>query len=44
MLKSLLNITEMPQHLDASDGLAAVCHAFQRTNISEKNIQIGLLL
>ena len=37
MLKSLLNITEMPQHLDASDGLAAaVCHAFQRTNISEK--------
>ncbi len=37
MLKSLLNITEMPKHLDASDGLAAaVCHAFQRTNISEK--------
>ena len=31
MLKSILNITEMPKHLDASDGLAAaVCHFFQR--------------
>ena len=31
MLKSILNIKEMPQHLDASDGLAAaVCHYFQR--------------
>jgi len=31
MLKSLLNIKEMPKHLDASDGLAAaVCHYFQR--------------
>ena len=31
MLKSILNIKEMPQHLDASDGLAAaVCHHFQR--------------
>ena len=31
MLKSLLNIKEMPKHLDASDGLAAaVCHFFQR--------------
>ena len=32
MLKSILNIKEMPKHLDASDGLAAaVCHYFQRT-------------
>ena len=31
MLQSLLNIKEMPKHLDASDGLAAaVCHYFQR--------------
>ena len=31
MLKSLLNIKEMPKHLDATDGLAAaVCHFFQR--------------
>ena len=31
MLKSILNIAEMPKHLDASDGLAAaVCHFFQR--------------
>ena len=31
MLKSILDIAEMPKHLDASDGLAAaVCHFFQR--------------
>ena len=31
MLKSILKISEMPKHLDASDGLAAaVCHIFQR--------------
>jgi crossover junction endodeoxyribonuclease RuvC len=31
MLKSLLNVKEMPKHLDATDGLAAaVCHFFQR--------------
>ena len=31
MLKSLLNIKELPKHLDATDGLAAaVCHYFQR--------------
>jgi crossover junction endodeoxyribonuclease RuvC len=31
MLKSILNIKEMPKHLDASDGLAAaVCHYYQR--------------
>ena len=34
MLKSLLNIKEMPKHLDATDGLAAaVCHHFQRNPI-----------
>jgi len=33
MLQSILNIKEMPKHLDASDGLAAaVCHHFQRNN------------
>ena len=31
MLQSLLDIKEMPKHLDATDGLAAaVCHYFQR--------------
>ena len=31
MLKSLLNIKELPKHLDATDGLAAaVCHHFQK--------------
>jgi crossover junction endodeoxyribonuclease RuvC len=31
MLQSLLQIKEMPKHLDATDGLAAaVCHFFQR--------------
>jgi len=35
MLKSLLNIKEMPKHLDATDGLAAaVCHHFQRNSSS----------
>ena len=39
MLKSILNIKEMPKHLDASDGLAAaVCHYFQRnTNLQAKS-------
>lgn len=39
MLKSILDITEMPKHLDASDGLAAaVCHHLQRnTSKGEKN-------
>ena len=32
MLQSLLNIENLPKHLDASDGLAAaVCHHFQKT-------------
>ena len=35
MLKSILTISEMPKHLDASDGLAAaVCHFFQRNPTS----------
>ena len=39
MLKSLLNIKELPKHLDATDGLAAaVCHHFQKeTSSSTKN-------
>ena len=41
MLKSLLNFSETPEFLDATDGLAAaVCHYFQRkssTGISKKN-------
>ena len=37
MLKSILNIKEMPKHLDASDGLAvAVCHHFQRNPTGRK--------
>ncbi|WP_374166424.1 crossover junction endodeoxyribonuclease RuvC [Arcticibacter sp. MXS-1] len=33
MLQSLLNFTETPQFLDATDGLAvAVCHSFQRVS------------
>jgi crossover junction endodeoxyribonuclease RuvC len=35
MLQTLLNISEMPKHLDATDGLAAaVCHYFQKSNAS----------
>ena len=38
MLKSILNITEMPKNLDASDGLAAaVCHHFQRHDNKSKS-------
>ena len=44
MLQSLLNITEIPKHLDATDGLAAVCHYFQRSSKNmEKTILRGLL-
>ena len=36
MLKTILDIDEMPKHLDASDGLAAaVCHHFQRNTNSQ---------
>ena len=42
MLKSMLNINEMPKHLDASDGLAAaVCHYFQRNNSSKEKSYSG---
>ena len=42
MLKSILNIKEMPKHLDASDGLAAaVCHYLQKIKIKIKNIRDG---
>ena len=35
MLQSLLNIKEMPKHLDATDGLAAaVCHFYNSNNKS----------
>ncbi|RYF80687.1 MAG: crossover junction endodeoxyribonuclease RuvC, partial [Chitinophagaceae bacterium] len=37
MIQRLLNFTETPDFLDATDGLAvAVCHAFQR-NIAGKS-------
>lgn len=37
MLQTLLNFTEMPKHLDATDGLAAaVCHYFQRNTAGSK--------
>ena len=36
MLKSILNIKEIPKHLDATDGLAAaVCHYFQRDSTAK---------
>jgi len=42
MLKSIMNIEEMPKHLDASDGLAAaVCHYFQRNQNSSKKGYTG---
>ena len=39
MLKTILNFSEIPQHLDATDGLAAaVCHFFQgNTSSTKKN-------
>jgi crossover junction endodeoxyribonuclease RuvC len=37
MLQTLLNFTELPKHLDATDGLAAaVCHYFQKTTKGTK--------
>ena len=42
MLKSLLNIKELPKHLDATDGLAAaVCHHFQKETSSSTNSYSG---
>ena len=45
MLQSLLKISEMPKHLDATDGLAwLVCHYFQRnSDLKGKVIPLGLL-
>ena len=42
MLKSLLNLKELPKHLDATDGLAAaVCHHFQKNNSSSTKSYTG---
>lgn len=42
MLKSLLKLTEMPKHLDATDGLAAaVCHHFQGSNATSAKAYSG---
>ena len=42
MLQRFLNFKEMPQHLDATDGLAvAVCHYFQREPSTEKKSYSG---
>ena len=38
MLKSILNIKEMPKNLDASDGLAAaLCHYYQNKTINSSS-------
>ena len=46
MLKSMLNIKELPKNLDSTDGLAAaVCHYFNFDSENEKkNIQTGQVL
>lgn len=37
MLQTLLNFSELPKHLDATDGLAAaVCHYFQKNTLGNK--------
>lgn len=42
MLKSLLNLKELPKHLDATDGLAAaVCHHFQKNNSASTKSYTG---
>lgn len=42
MLKSLLNLKELPKYLDATDGLAAaVCHYFQGGNSSDTKSYSG---
>ena len=42
MLKSLLGISEMPNQLDATDGLAAaVCHFFQKDSLANKKVYSG---
>lgn len=42
MLQTLLHFTEMPDHLDATDGLAAaVCHYFQKGSNGDKKKHSG---
>ena len=42
MLQTLLGFKEMPEHLDATDGLAvAMCHYFQRNASQEKKSYSG---
>ena len=42
MLKSLLGISEIPNQLDATDGLAAaVCHFFQKDSLANKKDYSG---
>ncbi|MDC0249479.1 crossover junction endodeoxyribonuclease RuvC [Flavobacteriales bacterium] len=42
MLKAILDIKEMPKHLDATDGLAAaVCHHFQKNHSSDGKSYTG---
>jgi len=42
MLKSLMNIQDIPKHLDATDGLAAaVCHHFQKEKSSSSKNYTG---
>tara|TARA_B100001758_G_scaffold246970_1_gene263426 strand:- start:1969 stop:2520 length:552 start_codon:yes stop_codon:yes gene_type:complete len=42
MLKSLMNIQDIPKHLDATDGLAAaVCHYFQKEKSSSSKNYTG---
>ena len=37
MLQSLLDIKQLPKHLDATDGLAAaMCHFYQKNSNKEK--------
>lgn len=42
MIKTLLNLETMPEHLDASDGMAvAVCHFFQKGKDDQQGKQYG---
>lgn len=42
MLKSILNFSETPKYLDATDGLAAaVCHSFQGSGIQKTSSYSG---
>lgn len=42
LLQSMLTITDMPKHLDATDGLAAaVCHYFQKKTVTNGTVKSG---